>query len=42
MKYIIQWDNASKRFPYRVLTMSGQSCGYFRTLGDAADYCESR
>jgi hypothetical protein len=38
-KYLIQWDNASKRFPYRVLTLSGNCLGYFRTSRDAEAFC---
>ena len=39
MSYLIQWDNASKAFPYRVLTLSGRCIGYFRNRADAINYC---
>ena len=37
--YLIQWDNASKRFPYRVLTMSGTCLAYFKNRRDAEAFC---
>ena len=41
-RYLIQWDNASKRYPFRVVTTAGEGCGYFRTVADAATFCEGR
>ena len=40
--YLIAWDNASKRFPFRVVTTSGLNCGYFRSFTDAVAYCEGK
>jgi hypothetical protein len=38
-KFLIQWDNASKRYPYRVLTISGTCLAYFRNQKDAEAFC---
>ena len=38
-RYLIQWDNASKAYPYRVLTMSGTCLAYFRNQRDAEAFC---
>ena len=38
-QFLIQWDNSSKRFPYRVLTISGQCLAYFVSQGDAVLFC---
>lgn len=40
-RFLIQWDNASKSWPFRVLTVSGEGCGYFRTFPDAVEFCEA-
>jgi hypothetical protein len=39
VRYLIQWDNASKRFPYRVLTTAGECLAYFRNQKDAEAFC---
>jgi hypothetical protein len=39
LRYLIQWDTASKRFPFRVLTVSGECLAYFRTASDAREFC---
>ena len=41
MTYLIAWDNASKRFPFRVTTKSGTCCGFFRNFNDAVAFCEA-
>jgi hypothetical protein len=41
MSYLIQWDNRSKRYPYRVITKSGTPCAYFLSFDDAVAYCEA-
>ena len=40
-KYIIQCDSPSKRFKFRVVTMSGILVGYFVHMNDAIDWCEA-
>ena len=37
--YQIQWDNACKAFPYRVVALSGVSLAYFRDRRDAIAFC---
>lgn len=37
--YLIQWDNASKAFPYRVLTIGGECLAYFKHQRDAEAFC---
>ena len=36
--HLIGWDNASKRYPFRVSTISGTCLGYFRHMRDAAAF----
>jgi hypothetical protein len=38
MQYMVMWDNASKHFPYRVLTIDGECLAYFRTSKDAKSF----
>jgi hypothetical protein len=40
-RFLIQWDTASKAWPFRVVTTSGEGRGYFRTFLDAARYCDA-
>ena len=39
IRYLIQWDNRSKRYPFAVTTVSGQCLGYFRNVKDAETFC---
>jgi hypothetical protein len=41
-RYLIQFDTISKRYPYRVITLSGIPCAYFVNRNDAIAYCEGR
>jgi hypothetical protein len=41
VKYIIQGDSPSKRFKFRVVTMSGVLVGYFKKFDDATNFCNS-
>lgn len=38
-EYLIQWDNRSKGFPFRVVTVSGTCLAYFKTQADAEAFC---
>ena len=38
-QYLIQWDNRSKRFPFRVVTVSGICLAYFKDRRDAEAFC---
>ena len=40
-KYLIQADSPSKRFKFRVVTLSGQLVGYFKHMDDATAWCEA-
>ena len=40
-KYLIQCDSPSKRFKFRVVTLSGILVGYFRHMNDATAWCEA-
>ena len=40
VRYLIQWDNASKRYPVRVVTTYGICLGYFRHDRDAIQFCK--
>lgn len=40
-QYIIDWDNKSKLFRFRVTTYSGITAAYFRTEQDAIAWCET-
>lgn len=42
IKYLVQWDNRSKAFPFRVVSMSGVCYAYFKTSRDAGAWCEAR
>lgn len=37
--YQIQWDNISRKFPFRVVTISGRCLGYFMHERDAKRFC---
>ena len=39
-EYLIQWDNRSKRYPFRVVTFSGVCLAYFRHQRDAVAFCD--
>ena len=39
MTYLIQFDTISRRYPWRVLTLSGECLAYFRKLRDAEAFC---
>ena len=41
-RYLIQFDAASRAYPYRVVTYSGTCIGYFRNRLDAMAYCGAR
>lgn len=41
-RFLIQWDSASKSWPFRIVTTSGESRGYFRAFPDAVRYCEAQ
>lgn len=41
-RLLIQWDNASRRYPFRVVSLSGECLGYFRDAWAAIDYVEGR
>ena len=39
-RFLIQWDNRSMRWPFRVVTLAGDCLAYFRSMADAVAYCE--
>ena len=39
-RYLIQWDNRSTWWPFRVVTLSGCCLAYFRSFADAVRFCE--
>lgn len=39
-EYIIQADSPSKKFKFRVVTMSGRLVGYFVNRDDAINWCK--
>jgi hypothetical protein len=41
-RFLIAWDSASRRYPFRVVTRAGECCGYFRSITDAVRYCVAR
>lgn len=36
---LIQWDNRSKQYPWRVVTLAGECLAYFRDARDAIAFC---
>jgi hypothetical protein len=40
-RYLIQRDNRSQLYPYRVVSTSGTCLAYFVTQGEAVRYCEA-